>query len=645
MDSRSPLQGRPPVSRGPQSILEFIHRINAEPGGFRKLNEHDLRKQIAAQHASGHDNDVDVDMADVSEPEQTVTANDLVTARDEILRNIHAAHQTANFTLDLISLLLSKENPAQAAATLNPELRNLVGIGTLGATTLDAPTTLAQNRVGDNMMVSIGKRLISVNAAADSALESAKRLQQEVGLEIKYWSEVLAVSEGGWSTFRLPNEPHTLGVKFGFSNAAPDFKASSIAPMRRAEDGAVSLEPGKLVGQSKRFQVSILGDGEVVGKSSLAKPLPNDAPLESRVREARDTVFAQELWHEINREGRTLLGHRVRLERSAVTYAVDSKKTLSFQLVTLDDQISADPSETTADYGEAENINVTLHLLLANAHRQNDRRRYDKYELKEKRGPPQPYSLLLPIVTYYQHEGTVEQCASFFSALVSVLRSAGLDASCTMTEEPIRDGGTQPLAALGTSLLSPSDVQFDLTITPESRLRVLTKASPAFGTRFLVYLQPPAQADLRNPLSTCFPPYTQDSGIPGSNVDTFYDTTKQLFWYLTGAVPRALALSYMAIVHEPRPDTAEANGHSATHWIVHSSDKGLVDYDTQSFGIYFDVPLDTETGLPALHVAGDFEEDDKKIHREWRWTSTQAGSESGGNLEQIVRHVLSNAGF
>jgi mediator of RNA polymerase II transcription subunit 17 len=51
----------------------------------------------------------------------------------------------------------------------------------------------------------------------DSILASASRLEKEIELETRYWQQVLAVSENGWSVCRLPNEKHTLGVRFGFS--------------------------------------------------------------------------------------------------------------------------------------------------------------------------------------------------------------------------------------------------------------------------------------------------------------------------------------------------------------------------------------------------------------------------------------------
>ncbi len=210
------------------------------------------------------------------------------------------AHRDSGILLEFVSLLPSKENPVQASTTLSAHLRQLVGIGTLGATALAAP---AHNRLPDHKMMAVGRKLQDINSSADKTLAAAIRLQQEIKEETKYWAEVLAVSENGWPTFHHPQIPHTMGVKFGFANAAAEFGANSTAPMLRGDDGSVVLECAKACAQPKRLQVTIYEGDTIAGKSSLPKPAPSDAPLEARVKEARDTIFAVELWHELNREG------------------------------------------------------------------------------------------------------------------------------------------------------------------------------------------------------------------------------------------------------------------------------------------------------------------------------------------------------
>jgi mediator of RNA polymerase II transcription subunit 17 len=563
-----------------------------------------------------------------SEADSDVTeTKDVAAARDEVLKAIHMTHQTSMFALDFVSLLLSKENPAQAVTTFSHGLRELVGVGTLGATMLEAPTPLTLNRVPDNKMVAIGKRLIDLNKAADTALAASKRLQQEIGSETRYWSEVLAVSKDGWRTFRLPHETHTMGVKFGFTNTAPEFKTNSIAPMRRAENGSVHLEHGKMGSGSKRLQVSILENGVVGGRSTLPRPLPGDAPLQDRVKEARDTIFAQELWHEINREGRTLLSRNLRLDKSAVAYTLDATRTISIRLASLDDTDEAQVEQLGPQDAIAESLYITLCLLLCAAHRLNEHRRS---EPSASRGPPPAYSLLAPIISYFEYDKSVEQFVRFLTSFTNVLRSAGLSSSITMKEPPL---GTPPgvpaSTALVAVLLRPPAVQFDLTITQTSRLRIMVRPSQLYGAQFAVHCLPPSLPGSQNPLTSICP----------SGVEEF-DRITELSWYLYRAVSRALTAHYYAAAaptEQPPSDVNDDDQRPRTGWGVDTSHAGLVDYYSGEYKLTFDFSADPATGRPELRVAANYPEAGRTVQRKWTWPGE-------GNLDEIVRHVLSSTG-
>lgn len=141
---------------------------------------------------------------------------------------LSTAHNAAVMALDFVSLLLSKETPVQADMTLTPQLRELVGIGTLGATNLSS-SNQSRERLQDKKLVATGRKLLDINMAADSILSAASRLQKEISLETKYWAEVRAVSDSGWTVCRMPQDTQTMGVKFGFSECESGPQTSQIA--------------------------------------------------------------------------------------------------------------------------------------------------------------------------------------------------------------------------------------------------------------------------------------------------------------------------------------------------------------------------------------------------------------------------------
>lgn len=129
-------------------------------------------------------------------------------------------------TLDSLSLLLSKQNPTTASLTLSQQLRDMVGIGTLGADKLDESGT-DETKTKSLEEVAIGWTLMEINKTRDAAEDASALLEREVAIETRYWEDVMAVKKAGWSVCRVPHQRHTLGVRFGFS------EGQSPCPQRR----------------------------------------------------------------------------------------------------------------------------------------------------------------------------------------------------------------------------------------------------------------------------------------------------------------------------------------------------------------------------------------------------------------------------
>jgi len=650
------LQAAAPPNRGPQSIAEFIRRTNAEPGGFRGLREKDLRAEIEA--AKNKQDEADVEMEDIDDvDDSSATARELAAAREEILRNIATAHWNASTMLDILSLLISKEMPNQVTATLRPELRNMVGIGTLGTTALADPTSLTRSRIPENKLTAIGMRLQSVSEACEFLDSAAERLEKEIGLETTYWNEVMAASERGWSVFRQPDDPTTMGVKFGFSSAAPEFKANSIAPMRRNEDGTVRLEHGRMTGVPKRLQVVITQAGNTIGQSRLSPPLQDE------VKEARDTVFAQELWYELNREARTLLAHGVRLLKDTVQYTDETDRTISFQLATLED--GNPPFTPLPEDGEAERISDMLHLLLIHAHRQNEAKRSEQSALGANRSSTPVLPLLLPVITSHTHELVVQKTVNLLTDICHMLNDAGLNPPpfFTFAEQLPPILSTEALAA---TLQNPPASEIDLAITPFARLRIIARPHGSI-TRFTVYLLPPSSPDQQqtqplkaNPLWRYYPPgpvsHTSDSDPnrppPTATPPALYDSTDKLFQYLSAAVPHALAPYFQAAI--PRDpsvsgsiwsldvfgtsimDGSSVNG---VHFRLAEPGKSPSEWEMPSLGEEEVVRTKRTWEELQLSVEVDVLGGRPDEQRVWAWGAAAAGE---GTMEEAVRFAMAN---
>jgi mediator of RNA polymerase II transcription subunit 17, fungi type len=420
--------------------------------------------------------------------------------------------------LDFVSLLLSKEAPVQAGTTLSPALRDLVGIGTLGASKLKEPNvTEAQKH--DDLSVATGWRVMGINNMVDSVLAAADRLEKEVDNEAKYWDDVLAVSDDGWTVCALPQEPHTLGVRFGFAESAPDFRNNSIVPLLRNDDGTIKLGVGQVGGGCQRIRITVKRAGQVIDQSPLPERTSDDAPLNARVREARNTIFHQELWYEINREVRMLLAHDMYYDGPAIVWKRDKETEMVF---TLEDLGELDNAHVNfgEGIGSASAAYSFLQFLLFQSHRQNYHKRTSLSPAVRQSEPNSTYHIMRSLIARFEFFQNVEDIARHLNKLVRTLRHAGISSASISTAftppTPLTSDAIQPRYTPTTELLWVQQLAANLgalhtfAITPEARVWCQSRglSRPFIGTYFYFKLKSPFGGETgqaQNPLETIYP--------------------------------------------------------------------------------------------------------------------------------------------
>ncbi|KAM0356124.1 hypothetical protein ACHAPU_000519 [Fusarium lateritium] len=594
------LRPNPVADRKPQNIAEFITRVNAQPGGFRALSAAKIREEIEQENAANgdaQDKDKDADMADADEDEEEDqdAMADPQEVRIEMLKNLDVAANTALLTLDFLSLLISKQNPTQAGATLSQGLRDMVGIGTLGADKLDNPP-VTQAKAQEQENIALGFTLMQTDKARDAAEAATSFLQKEVTAEGKYWEEIVAVQKTGWSISRVPQERHILGVRFGFSEAAPEYR-NSLAPLRRGDDGAVQLDCGRLGGVSERVVVTYEMEGQTTGRSALPAETPDDAPLEQRVLEARNTIFSQELWHELTREARTLAAYDVKLDGPRLVCDIDpaSKSRVILELVPLSSQASSD--ESLPDSHIAETISLALHVLLGYAHRQNEltRTRPMPPHIPRSRGQ-QTHALLRPIIARLMHLHNVELVTKHIGSLLQSLNRAGIPsrfvlhtATTSLSDSDPANQGPNQLASSQTmirNMLQPIEFNIKLTILPNTTFTVRGRTFHFPVTATYYYVIAPSSSPL---LSICAP-YREGYPDPGA-----------LAVYLGTATTRLLVEHYLSSLSSP--------------WIKSIQGDSIQNNENEDLELSFAV---TET--PALNVRSTSLVDGKVTRQQWTWS-------------------------
>lgn len=537
----------------------------AQRGHLRDITESSLQEEIAAEggldlsdSSSVADSEADEDADLKAETKKTPfgkpsTREDLFNARRYMLEAIGAARQEVSIALDLMSLVVSKENPKAAQVTMGKHVRENIPPGTIGVDMWQR-MPVDQAREAQNALLATNVKMEGLQSSADSLLGSAKRMEENVRRETEYWDQVLSISERGWNVCLVPGQQHRLGVRFGFSESAPQFSRKGIAALNPDREGGIRLERG--IGTKPRALRGVLRKGgKIVGVSRV--PAVQDADettLEARIRHARDSLFDEELYYEMIRESRTLGSLGVTLEGSTIRLRNASSEAeegvvVEMGLISLDEENGL--PDASSEYDTlAQGTILAARLLLGQAHRDRLRKRSEPPPpLSEKQRDEKPIlPILRPLMSLMLHRSSVDELTQYLAATSGTLHAAKIDHTLQppTLSRLTRDTEDQPTTAerlLTTTLLRPLRSLATMTLFPSLTgdssppraprssqtftLTLETSLAHAFGTVYTLRLPPISHAD---------PP--TDEHQPAENEHKFYDLPA-----LTAALSTSLAMS------------------------------------------------------------------------------------------------------
>lgn len=475
---------------GDTNLKAILERIHSERGHFRDITEASLQEEIAAEGA------IDTSSSDDDEEEEddgegTITkrqpAKDrgaLFEAKHEMLAYLSEALRNSKNSLWFVAMLLSKYQPGIAGVSLNPEIKAMVPYGSVSADVLDpervVPGTAA--REAQDKLIATNMRMRELQDSADGLLAAATRLKENVRQETMFWDEILSVSERGWKISKIPGT-HLLGVHYGFQGSDTAFTRSQVAAITSDSDGNIMLERG-IGSQPKAVRTVLKRDGLVVGSSSLPHVADEgETTLETRIRHARDSVYDEELFHEMLRESRSLTSMGITTKDSAIHFTTELLQDLDveMQLLSLDEDnaLGLEASHELDTLAHA--IILLARLLLGQEHRN---------KLNKKKEIPPPLStkeddqrrqtaILRPLTLVLDHYAQVQQLSAYLDKTCDLLRTAGIaaESQAARLSLPLVTNGSIDVQDLVTSLSRPLKAEGVVWLIASDALTLETKVT------------------------------------------------------------------------------------------------------------------------------------------------------------------------
>ncbi|TKA23327.1 hypothetical protein B0A50_07535 [Salinomyces thailandicus] len=490
-------------------LKDVLARVSLERGHFRDITEAALQEEVAGEGGlelsesdSERGGDEDEDEAKDGEGAGAAhgkpqTREDLYKAKYEMLQHVADAEQDVLFALDFVSLLMTKDKDGAALAltSISPALRQELPTGTLG---LDIWQRMPEDRArqAQDEMIATNVRMEGLQKSADGLLAAANRLQDNVRRETLYWDEVLAIAEKGWNVCRIPGQQHRLGVTFAFSESAPEFSRRGIAALNMSADGNISLDRG-VGAKPKAVRVLLKQKGEVLGSSRMPSLADDDEKtLEARIRHARDSLFDEELYQELVREGREHVSLGINLTGDGISFTppqLDGSEGIEvlLELVSLN-EMDAQSSFSGPQNSAAQAIALAARLLLMQAHRERLKKRSQVPKpMSDKREERRILPLLRPIMSYVLHRSAVDTANAYLDRVAQLLSKAQVEHTCQKATFMLLE--TEDISCaedLVTKFVQPwqSEGKFQFSAKDHSvyeiKLRFETTLAEHFGTRF-----------------------------------------------------------------------------------------------------------------------------------------------------------------
>ncbi|OAL43246.1 hypothetical protein IQ07DRAFT_593234 [Pyrenochaeta sp. DS3sAY3a] len=440
-----------------EDLLLQIEQLTTERGHLRDITEKSLQDDIdSGKHVPEDVKDgLKQDDKDKDAPSKQQMVEKVFNAQREMYGHLEWAKFAAENALDLLSLVLSQDVNKRSVNSFSHTFREVglnqgIPFGSIGVSRENHEFHV---RKQDEMMkledlerrqliVAKGSRMQALDSAADEILQAAQKLEKEVRRETKYWQEIVSVSDKGWPIQRLRrNTRHVpFGVRYGLPEASNHFKARGFAPLNMDADGSIILDPALRL-KPKTLRVRVSENGRITGTShlSIENELQN-LSIEKSIQIARDSLFEEELYHEMSIESRQLMAFGVKFRDSIIEVDAPSLGGEASQRKLLIDCV---PRETASlgdqDHSHdwvAQSVAEALRLLLSHEH---SLRLYRRSQLptpltsRTRENPTPP--LLRTLLAVFRHLEGVDSLYLYLEKVTSTLHSAGLDIALETTRE------------------------------------------------------------------------------------------------------------------------------------------------------------------------------------------------------------------
>lgn len=250
----------------------------------------------------------------------------------------------------------------------------------------------------------------------------------------------------------------------------------------------------------------------------------DNMPIAKLLLQARNSIFDEELHHELNREARNLVNQGVRCVGDAVILPYEGEKLIEIDLVSLGD---TNPAVSHLEFSSSsrkiaqgddivlKSVAISLRILLSHAHRQRLMQRSQPPPPIRGTNPPRPiYPIIKPILEILRHRSDVRAARTFLEHLEKHLSAATLNFNMEHFKTS-PDLASLPSPATSATTSATEALANFLTASPHTSIVIhlpsnLTALKVEFHTSFV----PPTMGTVYQATILSYPPASSLANLP-----------------------------------------------------------------------------------------------------------------------------------
>lgn len=456
------------------TLGEDVQQIVKQKKAFHTITEEGLFDGLR----DGQDDIADFSTTDDEDVETVQATKDrLFSTKAEFQQQLNKVQLDLLALIDALALVTSATSRLGHNA-MSPALRTAVPKGTGTLKIVAAKSKLPQSQVSKLADVSYTYRTQRLDAASQSIMRAASRLELEAQHQAKYWQGLAGLKAKGWSISRRPNDNRALVVHCSPVDSAPQYRAKGTIGLGQDEDGDLRILSHAQSQNQRSLNVTVRRKGRTTGRhESIKHVIGTSSKAEQNLLHLRDALAQEELFTEATKEARLIsnLGVRHRGMSIQMEISKDCIVAISLEKQKPDQRHLPDDDLASA-------ISQGLHLMLLTEHRQRHMRRARNrpLPLSSQPRPDLEYVLLRPMLAHLRHSNFTASMTHHLDVLEAALLKAGFSLGLVAKSVTTSQRAME-------SFKGKLETRLEISLPTGSMayLRVETYlAGPLYGTRF-----------------------------------------------------------------------------------------------------------------------------------------------------------------